>query len=491
MEIRDLSEAERQVWDAFPLGRLVDFRQRTREPADLGANWGPERTVRADVLRALLIDGPRQEGETPYLRLNGARITGKLDLQYAEVAGAIHLWACYFDEELDIYGAQLRQLNLGWSVFPGLYGVGLRVDGSLRMTGVRVRGIVRLGGARISGALFLDRAQLGEEGAAIDPDQPVLTLNRVNIDDDLTADQGFTAHGMVRLTGAVVAGTITLDDAVLSNPGGTALQASNLSGGTDLHAMRLTARGRINLPGARIPGQVNLEGARLSNPGGTALRASVVGGSLWLDGAEPVQGTITLRGSRLDLLHISPETWPDQVRLDGLTYTRLGPHEPAERRLQVLERDTEGYVPFAYEQLTAAYRHVGDDAAARTVQLAKQRRHRTTLPWYAKVWGYLQDATVGYGFRPTRAAVWLLSLLLIGSVAYAVREPAALKPKEAPEFNPVFYTLDLLLPIIDFGQEHAYASRGAFQWFGYALVIMGWTLATTIAAGITRAISRQ
>lgn len=491
MEIRNLSEAERQVWDAFPLGRLVDFRQRTREPADLGADWGPERTVRADVLRALLIDGPRQEGETPYLRLNGARITGKLDLQYAEVAGAIHLWACYFDEELDIYGAQLRQLNLGWSVFPGLYGVGLRVDGSLRMTGVRVRGIVRLGGARISGALFLDRAQLGEEGAAIDPDQPVLTLNRVNIDDDLTADQGFTAHGMVRLTGAVVAGTITFDDAVLSNPGGTALQASNLSGGTDLHAMRLTARGQINLPGARIPGQVNLEGARLSNPGGTALRASVVGGSLWLDGAEPVQGTITLRGSRLDLLHISPETWPDQVRLDGLTYTRLGPHEPAERRLQVLERDTEGYVPFAYEQLTAAYRHVGDDAAARTVQLAKQRRHRTTLPWYAKVWGYLQDATVGYGFRPTRAAVWLLSLLLIGSVAYAVREPAALKPKEAPEFNPVFYTLDLLLPIIDFGQEHAYASRGAFQWFGYALVIMGWTLATTIAAGITRAISRQ
>ncbi|MGW7274962.1 membrane-associated oxidoreductase [Streptomyces sp. NPDC054864] len=491
MEIRDLSEAERQVWDAFPLGRLVDFRQRTREPADLGADWGPERTVRADVLRALLIDGPRQEGETSYLRLNGARITGKLDLQYAEVAGAIHLWACYFDEELDIYGAQLRQLNLGWSIFPGLYGVGLRVDGSLRMTGVRVRGNVRLGGARISGALFLDRARLGEEGAARDPDEPILTLNRVTIDDDLTADHGFTAHGMVRLAGAVVAGTITFDDAVLSNPGGTALQASNLSSGTDLHAMRLTARGRLNLPGARIPGQLNLEGARLSNPGGTALRASIVGGTLWLDQAEPIEGTITLRGCQLDLLYIAPETWPGQVRLDGLTYTRLGPHEPAERRLQVLERDTEGYVPFAYEQLTAAYRHVGDDAAARTVQLAKLRRHRTTLPWYAKAWGHLQDATVGYGFRPTRAAVWLLSLLLIGSVTYAVREPVALKPKEAAEFNPVFYTLDLLLPIIDFGQEHAYASRGAYQWLGYALVIMGWTLATTIAAGVTRSISRQ
>ncbi|MGW7076195.1 membrane-associated oxidoreductase [Streptomyces sp. NPDC054866] len=492
MEITDLSEAERQVWDAFPLGRLVDFRQRTREPADLGADWGPGRTVRAEVLRALLIDGPRQEGETPVLRLNGARITGKLDLQYAEVAGAIHLWACYFDEELDIYGAQLRQLNLGWSVFPGLYGVGLRVDGSLRMTGVRVRGNVRLGGARISGALFLDRAQLGEEGAAADPDQPILTLSRVTIDDDLTADKGFTAHGMVRLVGAVVAGTITLDDAVLNNPGGTALNASNLSCGTDLHAERLVAHGRINLRGARIPGQVNFEYARLSNPGRTCLRASgLIAGTLWLRGATRLEGTVTLRGLQLDLLHISPEIWPDEVRLDGLTYARLGPHVPAEQWLPVLERDTDGYVPYAYEQLAAAYRHIGDDAAARTVQLAKQRRHRTTLPWYAKAWGYLQDITVGYGFRPTRAAVWLLSLLLIGSVTYAVREPAALKPKEAAEFNPVFYTLDLLLPIIDFGQEHAYASRGAYQWFGYALVILGWTLATTIAAGITRSISRQ
>lgn len=491
MEISDLSEAERQVWDAFPLGRGVDFRERHREPAESGADWGPERTVRAEVLRALLIDGPRQEGETPVLRLHGARITGKLDLEYAEVAGAIHLWACYFDGELDIYGAQLRQLNLGWSVLPDLYGTGLRVDGSLRMTGVRVRRSIRLGGARISGALFLDGAQVGEAGLADAFDEPVLALNRATIDGDLHAGGGFTAHGLVRLTGAAVAGTITLDDAVLSNPGGTALHASNLSAGDDLHAMRLTAYGRLNLPGARIPGQFNLEGARLSNPGGIALRASVTGGSLWLHDAEPVQGVITLRGCQLDFLYIAPETWPDQVRLDGATYARLGPHEPAERRLQVLQRDTEGYVPYAYEQLTAAYRSIGDDAAARTVQLAKHRRHRATLTWYAKGWGYLQDATVGYGFRPTRAAVWLLSLLLIGSVAYAVREPVALKPKEAPEFNPVFYTLDLLLPIIDFGQEHAYAAQGAYQWFGYALVIMGWTLATTIAAGITRAISRQ
>ncbi|MGH4028163.1 membrane-associated oxidoreductase [Actinomycetota bacterium Odt1-20B] len=491
MDVSELTEAERRVWEAFPFGRTVDFRERRREPADDGAHWGPARTVRAEVLRTLLLDGPRTEGEIPYLRVNGARITGKLDLQYAEIPGPIHLWSCYFEEELDLYGAQLRQLNLGHSVLPGVNAIALRVDGSVRMSGCRVTpGPIRLGGARIAGALFFEAAHLG------DPDQPlsepVLALNRATIDDDLRADAGFTAHGLVRLSGAVVAGNITFDDAVLSNPGGTALHASNLSAGTDLHAMRVQAHGRLNLVGARIPGHLNLEGAHLSNPGGTALRVSgAVAGALNLGQATPIKGLVTLRGCQLDYLHIAPETWPDKVRLDGLAYARLGPHEPAERCLPVLERDVDGFVSYTYEQLSTAYRRIGDDASARTVQLAKLRRHRSTLPRYARPWGYLQDATVGYGFRPTRAAIWLLSLFLTGSLAYGFHHPRPLKAGEAPDFNPVFYTLDLLLPIIGFGQEEAFAPKGAYQWLSYALIVTGWTLATTIAAGITRAINRQ
>ncbi|MET7359605.1 membrane-associated oxidoreductase [Streptomyces sp. NPDC005562] len=490
MEITELTAAERRVWEAFPLGRTVDFCERDGESAEPGAGWGPERTVRGEVLRWLLLSGPRQDGEVPVLRVTGARITGLLNLHYAEVAGPIHLWACYFDEVPDLYGAQLRQLYLGRSVLPGLHATALRVDGSLRMTGCRVRGPVRLGGARISGAVFFDGAHVGEEGVTYP--EPVLALNRVTMDDDFQAGGGFRAHGQVRLSGSVISGNITFDDAVFHNPGGTALDAATLSCGSDLHAMRLRSHGRVSLRGARIPGQLNFAYARLSHPDGVALHASsLAAGELWFRDAAPVEGAVNLRRTQLDLLHIAPETWPDEVLLSGLTYGTLNPHEPPARRLQALERDGDGYVPYAYEQLTAAYRRVGDDAAARTVQLAKERRHRATLSWYARAWGHLQDVTVGYGFRPTRAAVWLLSLLLVGAVTYAVREPAALKPAESPEFNPLFYTLDLLLPIVDFGQEKAYASQGAYQWFGYALVVLGWTLATTIAAGVTRAISRQ
>ncbi|MFD8798397.1 membrane-associated oxidoreductase [Streptomyces atroolivaceus] len=497
MEITDLTPAERRLWDAFPRGTLVDFRTGSADEDDpeTGSGWGAGRTVRAEVLRALLLGGRQDEGEIPALRVMGARIAGALRLRYAVAECAVLMAGCHFDEVPNLYGAQLRQLNLSGSVLPGLEAATLRVDGVLRLTDCRIPGPVRLGGARITQALFFDRARIGVEAdgstAQATDGGPVLQLSQVSAGDDLWWPR-LTVHGEVRISGASVTGQIMLDDAELLNPGATALQGENLAVGTDVHGMRLRVRGRINVRGARIPGQLNLAYADLSDPGGVAVRASsCTVGELWLRAAVPIEGAVNLRRSQFDLIHADPSVWPSEVRMDGMTYTSLLPHLPAAERLPLLDRDGEGYLPYSYEQLTAAYRRIGDDDAARTVQLAKQRRHRRTLPGYARGWGHLQDATVGYGFRPVRAAAWLFSLLLAGSVTYATHHPRALKADEAPSFNPLFYTLDLLLPIIDFGQEKAFSPQGWYQWLSYLLIVTGWLLATTIAAGITRSVSRQ
>ncbi|MEW2632436.1 membrane-associated oxidoreductase [Streptomyces sp. NPDC048389] len=495
MEITDLTPAERRVVEAFPRGEGVDFLgdagDDAGDDAGPGASRGPERTVRAEVLRALLLDGPRQDGEIAGLKMSGARITGGLDLRYGTVNCPVRLRACHFEEAPNLYGAQLRALVLTDSMLPGLTAGNLRVDLALRMSRCRVTGPLRLAGAQVGGAVFLDGARLAAEGGGQAPAATLLSLNHATIGADIWA-VGLVVHGETRLNGATVGGRINLDDATLRCPGGTALYGESLSVGADLRAMRLRAVGRIDLTGATVPGQLNLAYARLSNPGGLALRASsCVVGELWLREAAPIEGAVNLRRSQLELLHISPEVWPDQVMIDGLGYGRLAPHLPAEQRLPLLEREQAGYLPFTYEQLATAYRSAGDEAAARTVQFAKIRRHRRTLPWHARVWGALQDVTVGYGFRPMRAAGWLAALLLTGTVAFALNHPPALKPGEAPDFNPAFYTLDLLLPIVGFGQETAYAPQGAYQWLAYLLIIGGWVLATTIAAGVTRSLSRQ
>ncbi|OKI81512.1 membrane-associated oxidoreductase [Streptomyces sp. CB02414] len=486
MEINDLTPAETRVWRAFATGALVDFRAADDEdPAD-GGTWGAGRTVRAHVLRALLLDGPRADGEVPALNLAGVRVTGALELQYATVDHPVRLRHCHFEDVPRLYGARLREVNLSESVLPGLISHAVRVEGVLRLTRARFSGMVRLGGAEVTGSLYLESAR----NDAPDSEGPVLQLNQAVLGADLWAP-GLVARGEVRLDGARVAGTVNLTDAVLDRPGGTALKAETLAAESDVLMRNAEVRGRLELRGARIPGRLDLSHARLANPGGTALRASsCVIGELWLRQGPVVEGVLNLRRTQVDVLFLEPEVVPDWVQLNDLTYTSLIPHEPAERRLPMLEKG-DSYLPFIYEQLTASYRRIGDDDAARRVQLAKQRRHRRTLPWYGRLWGHLQDVTVGYGFRPLRAGGWLLSLLAVGSVAYALHHPPPLKPAESPDFDPVFYTLDLLLPVISFGQENAFAPQGGYQTLSYVLIITGWILATTVIAGLTRTVSRQ
>ncbi|MFJ4630114.1 membrane-associated oxidoreductase [Streptomyces sp. NPDC088847] len=487
MEINDLTPAEEQVWRAFPLGESVDFRTADDEDVALGAGWGPERTVRAHVLRALLLNGPQEAGEIASLSLAGARITGRLDLQYATVDQPVRLRYCHFDDVPRFYASRLRELNFGDSVLPGLTAHAMRVDGVLRLTRSRFRGVVRLAGAKIAGSLFME----GSEIIAPDAEEPVLQLNQAAVGDDLRA-AGLRTRGQIRLSGASVAGSVNFNTVDFRNPGESAVDAEVLAVEGNFLLREARVEGWVGLRGAHIAGRLDLSYTSLANPGGPALLASsTTMGELWLRESPPVQGGVVLRNAQIDVLLLEPEVLPEQVFLTSLAYTSLIPHETAERRLTMLERDGDGYVPHAYEELAAAYRRVGDDQAARRVQLAKQRRVRGTRPWYGRVWGYVQDATVGYGFRPLRACAWLLSLLAIGSLAYGLHHPHALKASEAPHFNPVFYTLDLLLPVISFGQEEAFAPEGWYQYLAYGLIITGWILATTVVTGVTRTVSRQ
>ncbi|MEU9095522.1 membrane-associated oxidoreductase [Streptomyces sp. NPDC048428] len=484
MEILDLSSLERRLCRAFPRGEPIDLRQSRDEHAEHPNGWGSERTVRAEVIRTLLLDDPAEPGEVPALSLIGARITGLLNLRHAEIPHAIRLSACHFEDPPDFYGSRTRQLDLSASYLPALMATSLRVDDTLRLTDCRIPGSVQLGSAQVTGGIFLDRAHLGTDGGC------VLQLSQASIGNDIRASE-LLAHGEIRLGAARVEGALDLEDARIRNAGGDALNAAHLTVGTVLNAAGLRTDGRVRLTGTKVTGLLTFIEARLSNAGGVALGVSNCEAgvfSLW--DAAPVVGDIKMHYSHFKVIHAKPPVWPTTVRLEGLTYETLAPRLPAVQRLALLERDEDGFVPHAYEQLAASYRRVGDDGEARTVQLAKQRRHRTTLPWYGKVWGHLQDATVGYGFRPTRAMAWLLALLLLGSMAYGLHHPPPAEAGKGPAFNPAVYALDLLLPLVDFGQEKAFTPAGTYQWLSYLLIAAGWILATTIAAGVTRNLNR-
>ncbi|MGH3263369.1 MAG: hypothetical protein ACRDNS_15405 [Trebonia sp.] len=99
--------------------------------------------------------------------------------------------------------------------------------------------------------------------------------------------------------------------------------------------------------------------------------------------------------------------------------------------------------------------------------------------------------TVGYGFRPLRAGAWLAVFLAFATLVFGLHHPPALPGTPHPAFNPFIYSLDLLVPLVNFGLRGAYDPQGPQRWLAYLLIAVGWVFATTIAAGIARVLRRQ
>ncbi|MGJ6966780.1 hypothetical protein ACSDR0_33190 [Streptosporangium sp. G11] len=447
---------------------------------------GPADLSGARLAGHLDLRGTRLTGTGPHsaLRANRVDVGGSLLGADGLIAdGAILLNHARIAGDVDFSDAHLR--NGGGAVLDLEH---LNVEGSLICRRITTHGTIRLFAATVGGPLLFVDAHLNNPGKPVVLAEDGLTVGGSALFGSVVA------KGEILMYRAKIGGMLAFGDAKLSNPGGTVLALDGLTVESMLFcAGTFTAEGRIRVGGSRIGAVFNLEGAQLSNPGGQALScAGSTIDQLRLRPRAPIAGSVSLAHTSISRIDDDLSIWPEQLELDGLTYETLTtPGQATERLAWIARGEAEHHTPQPYEQLAAAYRRLGDDLAARQVLLTKQRRRRGSLPWYGKAWGYLQDATVGYGYRPLRAAAWLLTLLIVGTTAYSLHHPKPLEAGKGPGFSPAIYTLDLLLPIIDFGQERAFAPTGAQQWLANALVIVGWILATTIVAGLTRSLSRQ
>ncbi|MEV4515690.1 hypothetical protein AB0K00_42900 [Dactylosporangium sp. NPDC049525] len=417
-------------------------------------------------------------GDALGIDLDSATVHGGLFGRRAAVHGEVSLRHTTIGGVATFNGATLRN--------PG--GVAMRLDradvggGVHLLGGCQVEGELRLVGTRVGRILRLTGATLANPGGH------ALRADNCTVDGPIDCRDGFTATGEVSLLEARVAGPVFFEGARLDNPDGTSLRATGIVTGSLLHCGDgFTATGRVTMRAARIGGRLSFHDAHLQGVWCTGAEAAEVD----LRFAERPAGRFDLRYLRTALLRDDPATWPADLRLDGLTYQTLTPLLAPSQRLEWLARTSDGLPPQPYEQLAAVYRQLGHDEDARTVLLAKQRRRRSTRPWWTWPWSWLQDVTVGYGYRPQRAALWLLALLVVGTAVFSAWRPAPVNPGQPPELYPAIYTLDLLLPIIDFGQESAYRPSGAAQWVAFLFIAAGWTLATTVAAGFTRVLSRS
>jgi hypothetical protein len=476
--------------------------------------------LRNDSGPALMADG-MQVGQGTYLS-GGFTATG------AGADGAVRLTAAHIGLFLDCAGAVLRNDS----------GPALSADGMHVGQAVFFRNGFTATGAGAGGAVRLTAAHIGSNlecaGAALRNDSgPALSADALKVGQGMYFSRGFTATGAgdggaVRLPGAHVGGDLDCSGAVLCNDFGPALRADDLQVDKSMllrdgfNAAGSGPGGAVHIPGVHIGGKLDCTGAIMRNDSGSALVAHglhVARDMIIWNGFNAVAGgvgvAVSLRGARVDgKLVFDPELEhlrDPQYRLDvdGLIYTGVPGLISARDWLGLLRDGTPGYAAQPYQQMAAGYRAIGNERQTRLTLMA-QRDHELarTLPrWPERLWGKITKVTLGYGYQPWRALLFLagvvvsscmlaLTLGLHGALAQTGRTATPGRP--CTVLQQVSVGLDLNLPVgtslaradCDLTKESASATADWLTIAVWALRLLAWVFAALFIAGFTSAVRK-
>jgi len=463
------------------------------------------------------------------LRLHGARLRPGDDQQVAldadhltvdggiaagggfAAAGTVTMAGAQVSGSLQMDGATI---TAGPGQKVAFYGDGLTVGHDFNAQRLTTGGEVRLVDVTIGSTLELRGARLANPGGV------ALLLDRAEIAASLYCDNGFTATGEVCAIGAHVKGTVYLNNAELGTPApnpavitptGVALRLVRSRIDGDLGCWEgFVGHGTIDLSRTSVAGEFRLRTTELKGYPKAADLSNSQSAMIQISG-DPPPGVLDFSKARTDFFKDSAAYWQSgDVILDGFDYRAIDMNwVTVKQREQWLSRameaskrkpggDHDGYVPQPYEQLAAVYRRAGDDRAAHSIQLAKYRQRNKVIKWrrwYSKLWNYVQDAAIGYGYRPTRAFLLLLVLFTAGVVLFryvSVPYSVAAGHHSFTVANSVGYTLDLLLPSSALQERQVWqSSNGLGEVAAAGLVVFGWVLTATVFAAAARVLQRD
>lgn len=477
----------------------------------------PARTVRAEFLRFLILGGDNFRLHETGLRLNGADVTGTLDLEGCRIPRDIALTDCRFDATPVLRSAIIDNLFLDGSALPGLQADRLEARGGISFCSATVSGEIRLRGARLGGNVEADGAAVElPDGIAIDADG-LEARGNIHL-------RGARIFGGINLVGVRLGGDFNAAGAQIERPGEIVLNGGGIAARGDMALRGANIVGEVRLVGAHFGGDVDCTAATLVQPGGHALRLirARIDGAFFLRQGASVEGTLDLTATTIGAIDDEQACWPKQgdLRLNRCQYGAIigGPID-AKSRLdwlarQVPERGRQEFWPQPYEHLATVLRQMGHDEEARAVLITKERLQRRArrlrmknplLKGALAIGDAILAVTVRYGRQPLLALVWLLLFWAIGvAVFHQAEQNSALKPNSPvvlrspewtmcalertesrympssgqvmagralagqsqlscflqqpeassyPEFSPWMYSLDVMLPVMEIGQK--------------------------------------
>ncbi|MEM9319870.1 MAG: hypothetical protein AAGA70_12840 [Pseudomonadota bacterium] len=435
------------------LARLWEWPEVVLGSSRPGAKAGRDVRLRADFIRHLCL---YQEDIPEWgVRIAGARIEGKLNLEGAKLRGDLGLVNCDLDTAPLLQSARVKSLFFYRAAFSGLKGSQLQAEGG-----------VFLRQAEVSGAVELLRAKLGGDldctGATLQAAKRALSCDGLQAEGNVFL-RGATVAGAVRLLGAKLGGNVDCTGATLQ-AAETALSGDGLRADGNMFLGGATVAGEIRLPGAKLGGGVICTSAHLS--GGMYAGRAQVAGNLFLRQLFPeeralfpdipmrparIHKKLDLTGAHFAAIEDDRDAWPEAgaLDLDRCTYGAFARKAPldAQARIEWLSlqlKDGEDFKPQPWEQCAKVLREMGHVEDARDVLIKKEQLHRIDrrrrLEAAGRVfpanvlglWDWMLRVTVRYGHRPLRAFVGLFVFWILGFGFYQVAAHAdAIKPNNA------------------------------------------------------------
>lgn len=434
-EFLPLTEAE----TAF-VGNLASGEFLAAGEVGLSSAGGSQPRIRAEVIRVLLLEGdPRYKMHEKGMRLDGALISGTLDLEGCRIPRDIHFRQCRFEAPLVLRSAVIDNLFLDASALPGLYAEGLEARGVLSIRDAHITGAIKLEGLRLGGHLNAERLQVNGIGIAFDAVGLEIGGSVILREAKVT--------GSTILSGSRIGGDLNLEGGHFTCPAGLCLDGDGVTTRGDILLRSTKIEGEVRLWGAQVGGNVDCSGAQLNNPSGEALslNRARIQGVLFLQRGATIRGNLNLTASVIGALHDEHDCWPEpgDLTLNRCIYGAIihGPVD-AKRRLDWLSRQLPRawpeFLPQPYEHLAGVLREMGHQDDARAVLVDKERlqrkarRQRTGSPMLRFSY-FLVDwvlaSTVRYGHQPLYAFVWLFCFWMLGAFVFeAAAYEGAIQP---------------------------------------------------------------
>lgn len=477
------------------------------------------------------------------------------------------------NEEIKLTGAEIEQsVYCDGGKFLSQSGMSLVVDnakikGQVALgNGFKAIGQVRFVGSQLSslncgGGIF--KTNNGNS----------IVLDRSVINGNVNFTKGFMSIGKVKLIGAEINGDLNCSDGIFQSvvSEDTALVADRaLINGSIIFSGDFKFSGQVSLMGAHIKKYlVCTNGEFEPRRGfGLILQSSIVRGPWQIHGLKkPVH--IDAMFMEAHILEDEIECWAKNSVFNGFTYTAFGgvALTNAINRIKWINKQTPehlglgeipGFKPQPWRQLQKVLREMGHKEDARQVGMAyeqqlfkadligpskadavccSQKINRWAMRFMHGTFGLL----AGHGYRPMRILWSMLSVWLVCGLFYACLArpplnavgptvPAVFQhtrygqctkefegnwllcndlPAEYTTFSPWAYSLDILLPIVDLGQEKDWGpvittpSPGVwtdllFNWspghwvrlLNWFEILYGW-LATSLLVAIVSGLSRR